>query len=171
MMEPMASDPTVDDAIGAIMELFRTRRAEIGAYGYDVYLPKLWNVYAIASKMVLAGERDALDRVGLRVSGIFYAAAWELCRRGILRPGIRNVNLQHTDDGAAGNGYSITPTGERRLTSADPGLHIPTEPSRLAAILADFSLIVTLWGRPPCAAAPASAGWEHQCKRRCLHRC
>ena len=31
-------------------------------------------------------------------------------------------------------------------------------------------IILTLWGRTPCAAAPARAGCEQQCKRRCLHR-
>lgn len=133
----MATDPTVDDAIGIIIDLIRTRQTEIRQYGYDVYLPFVWNNYAIASKMVLAGDPYALDRVGPRVSGTFYAAAWELCRRGILRPGIRNVTGQ--SDGGGGNGYSITPTGERWLASADPRLHIPTEPSRRAAIFAGFS--------------------------------
>jgi hypothetical protein len=115
----------------------RTRPTEIRYYGYDVYLPRVWNLHAIESKMVLAGDRYALDHVGPRVSPTFYAAAWELCRRGVLRPGIQNVTGQ--SDGGSGNGYSITPTGERWLASADPQLHIPTEPSRLAAILAGFS--------------------------------
>jgi hypothetical protein len=137
MTDIMATDPTVDDAIGAIVEQIRTRPTEIRQYGYDVYLPRVWNLYAIDSKMVLAGDRYALDHVGPRVSPTFYTAAWELCRRGILRPGIRDVTGQ--SDGGTGNGYSVTPTGERWLASDDPGLHIPTEPSRLAAILAGLS--------------------------------
>jgi hypothetical protein len=137
MTETMATDPTVDDAIGAIMELIRTRPSELRDYGYDVYLPMVWNRYAIDTKMVSAGDRYALDRVGPQVSGTFYAAAWELCRRGILRPGIRNVTGQ--SDGGGGNGYSVTPMGERWLASADPRFHIPTEPTRLAAILAGLA--------------------------------
>ena len=86
MTDTMATDPTVDDAIGAIVEQIRTRPTEIRQYGYDVYLPRVLNLYAIDSKMVLAGDRYALDHVGPRVSPTFYTAAWELCRRGILRP-------------------------------------------------------------------------------------
>ena len=100
-------------------------------------MPFAWNLYAIASKMVLAGDRYALERVGPRVSRTFYAAAWELCRRGILRPSVRDVTGQ--SDGGSGNGYSVTPTGERWLASADPGLHIRTESSRLAAIFAGLA--------------------------------
>jgi len=133
----VATEPTVDDAIGIIVDAIRTRPTEIGAYGYDVYLPQIWNAYAIASNIVLSGDRSALDRVGPQLSEPFYAAAWELCRRGLLRPSIRNVRGQ--SDGGGGNGYSVTPAGVRWIESADPRLHIPAEPSRLAAILAGFS--------------------------------
>jgi hypothetical protein len=133
----MAGDPTVDDAIGAIMELIRTRPNEIRNYGYDVYLPRVWSLYAIDSKIVNPGDLYLTDRGGLRTPGTFYAGAWELCRRGILRPSIRDSTGQ--SDNGGGNGYSITPAGERWLASSDPRLHIPTEPSRLAAILAGFS--------------------------------
>ena len=64
----MASEPTVDDAIAIITDLIRTRQTELRNYGYDVYLPMVWNVYAIASKMVVAGDRYALERVGPQVS-------------------------------------------------------------------------------------------------------
>jgi len=138
MTKTMANDPTVDDAIGAIIDQLRTRPTELRNYGYDVYLPLVWNNYAIASEMVLAGDRYALDRVGPLLSPTFYAAAWELCRRGLLRPSVRNVTGQ--SDGGGGNGYCLTPTGERWLEAADPYLHIPSEPARLAAILASFSV-------------------------------
>lgn len=139
MVETMASDPTVDDAIGIIIDLIRTTQTKICEYGYDVYLPFVWNNYAIDSKMVLAGDRDALGRVGPQLSGVFYAAAWELCRRGTLRPGVRDSTSPFTTIGSSGDGYSITPMGARWLASVDPQLHIPTEPSRLATILVGFS--------------------------------
>jgi hypothetical protein len=31
-----------------------------------------------------------------------------------------------------------------------------------------FEAGATLWGSPPCAGAPASAGWEHLCKQPVL---
>jgi len=46
------------------------------------------------------------------VSPSFYAAAWDLCRQGILRPGIIHYNMNLAPDGCAGNGYSITPFGQ-----------------------------------------------------------
>jgi hypothetical protein len=135
----MTTEPSVDDAIGIIMDMIRTRRPEISEYGYDIYLPHVWNRYAIDSGMVLAGDHDALGRVGPSVSGAFYAAAWELCRRGSLRPSVRDSTGPFTTIGAPGNGYSITPMGERWLAAVDPRLHIPTEPSRVAEIFARFS--------------------------------
>ena len=50
---------------------------------------------------------------------MLYAAAWDLCRRGILRPGVRAYNAQAAADGASGNGYSITPFGQQWLAESD----------------------------------------------------
>jgi hypothetical protein len=58
---------------------------------------------------------------------------------GTLRPGVRDSTGPFTTIGSSGDGYSITPMGERWLASADPRLHIPTDPARLATILAGFS--------------------------------
>jgi hypothetical protein len=69
---------------------------------------------------------------------ILYAAAWDLCRRGILRPGVRTFNAQATADGASGNGYSITPFGEQWLTESDRDDFVPTEPERFAQMLAPY---------------------------------
>lgn len=71
------------------------------------------------------------------ISGTFYAGAWELCRRGILRPGVREVGLQATDDGRGGNGYSLTPFGEEWVREAEEADLVPIEPSRFAQMLAE----------------------------------
>jgi hypothetical protein len=68
----------------------------------------------------------------------FYAPAWDLCRRGILRPGIRKYGEQATEAGNAGNGYSITPFGRQWLAEADRDTFVPTEPERFAQMLARF---------------------------------
>jgi hypothetical protein len=132
----MVIDPTVDDAIGAIAEQIRTRPTKVRQYGYDVYLPRVWNLYAIDSKMVLAGDRYAPDHVGPRVSPTFILLLGSCAEAVFCGPvsAISRGNLT-----AAPVGYSITPTGERWLASDEPGLHIPTEPSRLAAILTGLS--------------------------------
>jgi hypothetical protein len=47
-MEAVTSDPTVDDdAIGIIIDQVQTKQTKIHEYGYDVYLPFVWNNYAI----------------------------------------------------------------------------------------------------------------------------
>jgi hypothetical protein len=67
-----------------------------------------------------------------------YAAAWDLCRRGILRPGIREYGAQSTDDGASGNGYTVTPFGEQWLAESNRDDFVPTEPERFAHMFAPY---------------------------------
>lgn len=132
----MVIDPTVDDAIGAIAEQIRTRPTKVRQYGYDVYLPRVWNLYAIDSKMVLAGDRYAPDHVGPRVSPTFILLLGS-CAEGVFCGPVSAISRGNLT--AAPDGYSITPTDERWLASDEPGLHIPTERSWLAAILTGLS--------------------------------
>jgi hypothetical protein len=71
-------------------------------------------------------------------SSSFYAAGWNLCRRGILRPGISTYGEQATADGSSGNGYSITPFGQKWLDEAEFDDYVPTEPDRFAQMLEPF---------------------------------
>ena len=73
-------------------------------YGYDLYIPNIIRAFMREQGI---NEYDA-EKYIPTLSSSFYAAAWELCRRGILRPGISRYGAQSTDDGNAGNGYSIT---------------------------------------------------------------
>ena len=61
------------------------------------------------------------------------SAAWDLCRRGVIRPGVMGLGLQSTPEGAAGAGYSLTPYGEKWIRES-PDAHkydfIPTEVGR-----------------------------------------
>ena len=107
---------------------------DYGTYGYDVYLPALLRRY-LESQNIRHHEQEPHLRDMIPV---FYAAAWDLCRRGILRPGVRGWNAQATADGASGNGYSITPFGEQWLAEADRDDFVPTEPERFAQMLAPF---------------------------------
>ena len=72
------------------------------------------------------------------ISPHFFAAAWELCRRGIIRPGIRMLGAQSTDAGSAGCGYSVTPFGRTWLTESHRDDFVPTEPERFARIVAPY---------------------------------
>lgn len=104
-------------------------------FGYDVYLPNL--ITEVLRKERRMSPGDATSEMYQMVSD-FYAPAWDLCRRGILRPGIRQFGQQSTPDGSAGNGYSITVFGRQWLAEADRETFVPTEPERFAHLLARF---------------------------------
>jgi hypothetical protein len=72
------------------------------------------------------------------LSPVFYDACWELCRRGILRPGIKHYGAQATPEGASGNGYTITPFGRIWLNEGGQDDFVPTEPERFGEILEKY---------------------------------
>jgi hypothetical protein len=112
----------------------RVRKSQYPSYGYDVYLPNVMRDFLVQQGHDIRQADGQLQNV----SSDFYAAGWELCRRGILRPGVRIYGEQNTPDGSAGNGYSITPFGSQWLKEADQDDFVPTEPGRFAEMLAPF---------------------------------
>ncbi len=132
----MPTEPalTVEDAIQLIVRYLHEPKpsSETSSYGYGLYLPNVARAYLGK----LGKTWQETEHLWPSLSPTFYAAAWELCRRGILRPGVRHVGLQITDDGSGGNGYSVTPYGESWLKKP-PGADLPLEPSRFATMLAD----------------------------------
>lgn len=106
-----------------------------GSYGYEIYLPALAATYYRREKG-FAGLDDG--QWFKRYSPLFYAAAWELCRRGILRPGIVEYQRQATAEGASGNGYCITPFGRQWLQEDLADDFVPTEPERFAKMLEPY---------------------------------
>ncbi len=125
-----------EDAMKLLIEWLRKpEHGNYTRYGYDVYLPGLV-MNALMTQRKLAhheAERQMHDMVS-----DFYGPAWDLCRRGILRPGIRAYGQQATPDGSSGNGYSITPFGRAWLDEADQETFVPTEPERFGQLLAQF---------------------------------
>lgn len=131
----MATAANVDEATLIIVDLLR-RRVAVEWGGYDVYLQEVIKKHLQAEN---PGKQDhELAQENIRLSPIFYAAAWELCRRGILRPGVRGANQQVSDRGSGGEGYSITPMGRTWLTQAPDEQFIPIGPGRYEAMLAPF---------------------------------
>ncbi len=122
-----------EDAFQFIVRCLREKpTGSYSNYGYELYLPKLMGYYLEEVKSLAYPETD---RNLPEISGSFYAAAWELCRRGIIRPGIARYNNQVTDDGSGGNGYSLTPAGQKWLQQAGQYDYVPTEPGRFAQLL------------------------------------
>jgi len=106
---------------------------QYGSYGYGVYVPNLARVYLENNG---TSQTELAKRVG-EMMPMLYAAAWELCRRGILRPGVEAYLGQGTSGGAAGDGYSITPFGKTWLAEDQNDDFVPTEPERFGEMLAN----------------------------------
>jgi hypothetical protein len=125
-----------EDALNYIISYLRNPpRSAYSSYGYDMYMPRVITAY-----LSNHGQND-YDENHPRVIDLsphFYAAAWELCRRGIIRPGVNRMGRQNTSEGSAGDGYSITPFGKAWIEESDRDDFVPTEPGRFAEMLKPY---------------------------------
>jgi hypothetical protein len=107
------------------------------AYGYDVYVPQIaWAYMARVEKYGQQGTPQAVRRQE-ELFPPMAAAAWELSRQGVLRPGVKTANSQATPEGSAGAGYTITSFGKKWLAEPHP-IFVPTEPGRFADLLEPY---------------------------------
>jgi hypothetical protein len=132
--------PRLDDALQFFIFYLREpgSHSEGHAYGYDVYIPNVCRAFARDVERVASHYPYAIEERIPELSAIFYEAAWELCRRGIIRPGVRRHQEQVTDDGSGGNGYSLTSLGRAWLADSEHAIFIPIEPSRIAELMGRF---------------------------------
>jgi hypothetical protein len=129
----------LEEALDEIVDRLRQGPQRYGNDGYEVDLLTLLTAFLSEQHGKRIPNPGANPRLR-ELSEIFYAAAWELCRRGILRPGVKAFGGRVTDQGAGGAGYAITPLGRRWL--ADDGgerfdLIDPTQRSKLLAQYAE----------------------------------
>jgi len=122
---------TLDDAIQFIVHYVRSGQAsrDQGRYGgrdFDVRVHIVARYYHEQ-----AGRPPDSGTEGLAVLS---DAAWELCRRGILKPATKVINT--TAPWAGGDGYSLTPYGARWIREAEEVDLVPMQPGRFAEILA-----------------------------------
>jgi hypothetical protein len=113
----------LDEAIAILLDLLRNNRA--GGYGYDLYAR---TGAQLAAQQRYPHEHFIEGRVR-ELSPIFYEAAWELCRRGIVRPGVRRAGEQAVEEG----GYSLTAAGRAALENLDAATILIAQPGSLAA--------------------------------------
>ena len=130
-----------EDALLAIVNWLRqgSPRGPLGPshYGYDLYLPTLISWYL--RQQLKVRDQNEEYRLAQQFFPVFADAAWEMCRRGILRPGIREQGAQATEDGSAGSGFSVTVFGRTWLAEDQADTFVPTEPGRFAELLAPFA--------------------------------
>jgi hypothetical protein len=118
----------VDEAIALLIELLQNGQAR--NYGYDLF-PRRGADEAAAR--LYPREQFREQRIG-ELSPVFYEAAWELCRRGIVRPGVTSSGAQAVEEG----GYSLTVAGRAALPNLDAASLLIAQPGALAAALAGF---------------------------------
>lgn len=122
--------PTVDDATAFLIDYIRRPRPANGypTFGYDIYLPNVVTSYIV--EVGHSTEHLSMIYNGLRareLSPLFYESAWDLSRRGILRPSVRQFGQQVE---GSGDGYSLTIKGSNWLANFGDTLII-LEPTRL----------------------------------------
>ena len=131
---PPPKIPTEEDALTFIVRALRDTKANLGNYGYEVYMPHVFDLYL----KDICGFRDLHDnrREYKEIAPPFYAAAWELCRRGVLRPGIVCFGAQDTE---YIDGYTVMPAGKKWIKEATQYDCLPIEPGRFSKLLDGFT--------------------------------
>ena len=131
--------PTVEDAMRYIVSGLRGQLGiPVAKYGYDLYLHDVMYRYLSQSGKAPHPTGFSNDE-SAEVSPPFYAAAWELCRRGVLRPGVRRFGVQVVDDGSGGAGFSIMPAGQSWLDKGGQDDFFVIDPERYANLLTPFA--------------------------------
>jgi len=127
----------LEDAEKVLIRFIRERpETQYSSYGYDVYISNVIRWYLHSSGNL---DRQEIEHKLEGLSSIFYAAAWELCRRGIIRPGVAHYGGQSTQHGSGGEGYSVTPFGETWAAESDQDDFVPTEPQRFGQMIKPYS--------------------------------
>src|SRR6202035_2898113 len=120
-----------EDALKFIVKALRAGPESVSpghSYGYDLYLPNVMREYAASEEHINPRTYPSeIEPRVVKLSPTFFSAAWELCRRGIIRPGIARLGAQSTEDGGAGAGYSITSFGHVWLRETHDDVFVPTE--------------------------------------------
>src|SRR2546429_8102017 len=126
-----------EDALLVIVNWLRNKRPNFGEslshYGYDLYLPTLIRLLWHINHSTRPSQMEEAHLVD-ELFPVFADAAWELCRRGILRPGVHAHQAQAVPEG----GFSVTKFGGTWLEENQEDTFVPTEPERFAELLTPY---------------------------------
>lgn len=127
-----------DEALQFMIHAFKEAQGnQFSKYGYGIYLPIVIAEYVYQTDDIPRTQVVDQSKIG-ELSPAFYAAAWELCRRGLIRPGITRYGEQATENGGSGDGYSLTPFGIMWLQEDHGDDYIPSDPNRFSQMLEPF---------------------------------
>lgn len=105
-----------DEALNYILKWLREPGPAMhGQHGYHATIVSLAEHYV---REVLGKQHpDTVENEDTySVSTALYDAAWELARRGIVRPSVQNSFMQFAAYNAAGGGFTLTAIGAEWLT-------------------------------------------------------
>jgi hypothetical protein len=119
----------LDEAIAHTIDMLRDDRAKWS--DFDLYPSQVATAFA---DQQLVRDQDHYDREVGKLTPIFMDAAWKLCRRGLVRPGVRNRGGQPVGE----TGYSLTKAGRAALADIDPANILVMQPGSLAATFEGF---------------------------------
>jgi hypothetical protein len=121
--------PTEEQALNFLTETLRAGD-NVGKNNYEVYLSVVADRYVRLRTTVPQGYGIDIEPF----MGPFFAAAWALCRLGVLRPGpTPGRSHTYTTHHEEAQGYGITEFGERWIAEAPPIL--PTHPGKITDML------------------------------------
>jgi hypothetical protein len=115
--------PSVEDATDALIDMLRARPNRFGDNAYQYLMRNLCAQFA--GQLGFPEQAEAVSRV-------LQEAAWSLCRLGVLRPGSAH---EHFGEFGDMRGYAVTTFGQTWLAEHDTPAYIPTDPSRIVALL------------------------------------
>lgn len=115
----MSTAISVDDALNFIVTKLRTEGpAKFDRDGFDFWVSD----YAARYLEEVKGVRPRPpieDQRTYDASVPFFDAAWELARRGVVRPSVRNSFMQWAARYSTGGGYTLTEIGAEWLAGLD----------------------------------------------------
>lgn len=106
-------------------------------HGFEVWLPKVVEVFCGATEQE---PNYHYQPVAEPMWQVFYDAAWEFCRRGILRPSPLSARGMGTHGTPSGDGFSLTEKGREWLRESSSGWY-PTDPNRYVSSLSRVSAL------------------------------
>jgi hypothetical protein len=130
-----SQSPTFDEATAFLLQSLRqiiSARQRGSEDGCDIQVASVASEWADSRHLLDVESRSNLSR---RINAMFLDAAWELCRRGLLRPGALLSGLKGISDDT---GYSLTTHGEAWLTFAADGDWITLQPDTLSNVFGKY---------------------------------
>lgn len=127
----------VEDAVDFIVDFLRAPRRQdmYQTFGYEIKLEIVILSYLKEIEHFPEYTQRAGDELrGRELAPIFFEAAWELCRRGILRPSVQTLGGQGSADGT---GYSLTASGRHWIADRTDQVLL-VGPDRISELFAKF---------------------------------